>query len=87
MKVSVDLTHPSGVNYELTQEEFDAGYTVGTITGPIMGVIALDDGTVYDVNPPHIAVKPEHIKELGVKALKKHHAEGRFLHIPLPRES
>lgn len=85
MKVTTDTTHPSGVNYELTQEEFDEGYTVGYFTGPIAGAIALADGSVYDVSPTAIACKPEHVDELHVAIHRKHHAEGRFLDVPLPQ--
>jgi hypothetical protein len=86
MKVSTDTSHPSGVNYELTQEEFDAGYTVALVTGPIQGAVSLPDGTVYEVSPPHIAVRPEHLDALRLAIHKKHHAEGRFLDVPLPSE-
>ena len=85
MNVRTDPTHPSGVNYELTQDEFDSGHTVAYFTGPIAGAIALSDGTVYDVSPTAIAVKPEHVDELHVAIHRKHHAEGRFLDTPIPR--
>lgn len=84
MKVTTNPNHPSGVDYELTQEEFDAGFTVALMTGPIGGTVVLADGTVYDVNAPHIAVRPEHLDELCLGIHKKHHAEGRFLDVPLP---
>jgi hypothetical protein len=84
MNVTTDTTHPSGVNYELTQDEFDAGLTVAFMTGPIGGAVALSDGTVYDVNPPHVAVRPEHVDELALAIHRKHHAEGRYLDVPLP---
>lgn len=83
-KVTTDLSHPSGVNYELTQEEFDAGQTVLLATGSIAGAVALDDGTVYDLSPTAIAVRPEHLDELHLAIHAKHRSEGRYLDVPLP---
>ncbi len=84
MIVTTDPTHPSGVNYKLTQEEYDAGLTHTLLTGPIAGAVSMSDGTVYDVSPTAIAVRPEHVDELHVAILRKHRAEGRSLDIPVP---
>jgi hypothetical protein len=70
-------------HYELTQDEVDAGF-VAFMTGPIAGVLTLDDGTRYDVTDYAIPVKAEHVRQLQVKVHEAHHANGRFLDVPVP---
>ena len=78
--------HPSGLHAELTQAEFDAGFTHAMWTGPLSGTIVLRDGSAYDVTPEAIAAKPEHALELEYAIHKAHHAAGRFLDAPLPAD-
>jgi hypothetical protein len=55
-------------------------------TGPIAGVITLDDGTQYDVTEDYVGVRIEHAEELGVRIKVAHNAEGRFLDVPAAPE-
>ena len=69
--------------FELTQAEVDAGL-VAFMTGPIAGVVTLDDGTRYDVTDGAIPLLAEHVGLLHVAIHRAHHANGRFLDIPIP---
>lgn len=79
-----DPTAPSGFGFELTQSEMAQGKTCAFMTGPMGGVCGLADGTVYDLTDDHIAIRPEHEKELKWRIHKMHHAIGNFLDSPLP---
>jgi hypothetical protein len=70
--------------FTLTQAEMDAGYTDMFNTGPISGVLTLDDGSRYDVTDACIPVKAEHVGQLHVAVHLAHHANGRFLDVPVP---
>ena len=84
MKITPDASAPNGTNFELTQEEFDAGLTHVVMTGPISGTLALSTGNAYDVTPDYVAIHPEEHDELTLAIHKAHHAAGRFLDAPLP---
>ena len=85
-QISKDI-HPSGLHAELTQAEFDAGLTVAFYPGERMsGVVSLSDGSVYDVTPVCIAVRPEHQRELALAIHANYHKAGIFTDIPLPSE-
>lgn len=77
---------PNRVNFELTEEEMAAGQTVALMTGPISGTIALSDGSAVDVTPYYATVKEENRDEALLAIHKAHHAAGRFLDAPLPKE-
>lgn len=83
-------TNPDGTphfHYELTQEEFDAGYTVAFHTGPILtGTISLGeaDNAIYDVTEACIPVKAEHVGHLHIAIHRAHHAAGRHLDVAVP---
>jgi hypothetical protein len=87
MKKTQTGTAPDGTatfNFELTQEEHDAGY-VAFVTGPIInGTISLPSGAAYDVTENIIPVKREHVGELHIAIHKLHHAAGRMLDVPVP---
>ena len=51
-------------------------------TGPIAGVITLDDGMQYDVTENYIGIRKEHSSELHAKIKAYHNAEGRFMDAP-----
>lgn len=70
-------------HFTLTQDEVDAGW-VAFMTGPIAGVVTLDDGTLYDVTDTAIPVKREHVGQLHVAIHEAHHANGRYLDVPVP---
>ena len=76
---------PNRVNYELTQEEFDAGQTVALMTGPIAGTIVLSSGSAVDVTPYYAAVREEDRQEALLAIHRAHHAAGRFMDAPLPQ--
>jgi len=86
MIVTPDPTHPSGINSALEPEEIAAGKTVMFLTGSISGHLFMADGTHYDTTGAVVAVKPEHQRELEIAIHRKHHAEGRFLDVPVPTE-
>lgn len=54
------------------------------LTGPIGGLVAVPDGTTYDVGPAAIAVRHEHVEDLKVAIHREHHKAARFLTTPLP---
>jgi hypothetical protein len=80
-------TNPDGsphYRFELTQDEHDSGL-VALMTGPIAGPLTLDDGTTYDVTDTFIPVKREHVGPLHIAIVESHHANGRFLDVPVPK--
>ena len=81
-----DPSSPSGLRFELTDEDVAAGNSAALLTGPISGTMSLADGTAYDVTEEAIAVKPEHVAELEHAIHRAHHAAGRFLDAPLTQE-
>jgi hypothetical protein len=70
--------------FTLTQEELAAGISVMFATGPISGVVTLSDGTRHDVTDAVIPAKPEQVGLLRVAIHEAHHANGRFLDVPVP---
>jgi hypothetical protein len=87
------LKHPEGTNpdgsvrfrYELTDQEVADGYAM-FVSGPIAGTFEID-GTPYDVTEYALPVKVEHVDKLHLAIHRAHHANGRFLDIPLPTTS
>lgn len=51
------------------------------LTGPITGMITLDDGTVYDVTAPGVEVPDEHAAELAHK-IGQHYSENGHPLVP-----
>jgi hypothetical protein len=56
------------------------------LTGPIVGELTMDDGTVYNVTDGAIGVQLDHLDELHEKIKAAHNAEGRFLDVAPPSD-
>jgi hypothetical protein len=85
MNITPDPTHPSGIHSEHTPEEIAAGKTDILLTGSISGATGIN-GTMYGLDDAAIAVKPADLRALQLQVHRMHHANGRFLNVPVPDE-
>jgi hypothetical protein len=77
--------HPSGIHSEHTPEELAAGKTDILLTGSISGAATVN-GTIYGLDDAAIAVKPADWRALQLEIHRMHHANGRFVDVPVPDE-